>query len=278
MNIPPEDVLVSVERGVKVWWRPKVTLLARPRMAGDWPLDVNWVDNAVYPPATHAESLTEFAGRLCYMSQHNPAEKATYDYIGDLLRQGHGSVLEHANYSMLFEGVSRSLTHELVRHRAGWAYSQLSQRYVGPEHVAFVMPLTFMEHDFQKYADEIVSDFAHALASYNRHIEGLREAEEGRESVLSRRDIRKKVQQTARAVLPNATETKIVATGNVRAWRTMLEMRGAFGAEPEIRRLAVMCYRILNAEAPAFFQDIIEVENHDMPGYEFRLDFGHHKV
>ena len=61
------------------------------------------------------ERLAEFAGRLCYMSQKNPAKRNTRDYLENIKKQGHGSVLEHANYSVLLEGVSRSLTHELVR-------------------------------------------------------------------------------------------------------------------------------------------------------------------
>src|SRR5438045_9291664 len=74
------------------------------------------------------------------MSQHNPAKRATRDYLDNIKKQGHGSVLEHANYTLLLEGVSRSLTHELVRHRAGFAYSQLSQRYVDESDANFVVP------------------------------------------------------------------------------------------------------------------------------------------
>src|SRR4051812_31791220 len=74
------------------------------------------------------------------MSQKNPASRATREYLENIKKQGHGSVLEHANYSLLVEGVSRSLTHELVRHRAGFAYSQLSQRYVDESEANFVVP------------------------------------------------------------------------------------------------------------------------------------------
>ena len=74
------------------------------------------------------------------MSQKNPAHRNTREYLENIKKQGHGSVLEHANYSVLLEGVSRSLTHELVRHRAGFAYSQLSQRYVDESKADFVMP------------------------------------------------------------------------------------------------------------------------------------------
>jgi thymidylate synthase (FAD) len=114
---------------------PTVTLLSRPSFTEPSHLSVNWLGES-----TDGERLAEFAGRLCYMSQRNPAKRVTREYLENIKRQGHGSVLEHANYSLLLEGVSRSLTHELIRHRAGWAYSQLSQRYVDESSASFVIP------------------------------------------------------------------------------------------------------------------------------------------
>src|SRR5215204_1485832 len=114
---------------------PKITVLSRPAFAEPEHLPVQWIGDS-----TDGERLAEFAGRLCYMSQRNPANRTTRDYLENIKKQGHGSVLEHANYSILVEGVSRSLTHELVRHRAGFAYSQLSQRYVDESHASFVVP------------------------------------------------------------------------------------------------------------------------------------------
>ena len=114
---------------------PTVTVLARPQFNEPAHMPVQWIGDA-----TDGERLSEFAGRLCYMSQRNPAGRSTHEYIENIKKQGHGSVLEHANYSLLLEGVSRSLTHELVRHRAGFAYSQLSQRYVDESEAQFVMP------------------------------------------------------------------------------------------------------------------------------------------
>src|SRR5688500_20315639 len=111
-----------------IFTQPKVTIVSRPSFAEPEHLPVQWLGDS-----TDGERLAEFAGRLCYMSQKNPAKRATRDYLENIKKQGHGSVLEHANYSLLLEGVSRSLTHELVRHRAGFAYSQLSQRYVRSE-------------------------------------------------------------------------------------------------------------------------------------------------
>src|SRR5512145_1243737 len=114
---------------------PKLTLLSRPSFTEPEHLPVGWIGES-----TDGERLAEFAGRLCYMSQRNPANRTTRDYLENIKRQGHGSVLEHATYSLFLEGVSRSLTHELVRHRAGFAYSQLSQRYVDESKASFVVP------------------------------------------------------------------------------------------------------------------------------------------
>src|SRR5215213_451803 len=119
----------------QLYFEPKITLLSRPQFLEPAHLPVKWMGEN-----TDGERLAEFAGRLCYMSQANPASRETRAYIANIKKQGHGSVLEHANYSVLLEGVSRSLTHELVRHRAGFAYSQLSQRYVDESEAAFVVP------------------------------------------------------------------------------------------------------------------------------------------
>ena len=184
------------------------------------------------------------------MSQSNPAKRATRDYLENIKRQGHGSVLEHANYSVLVEGVSRSLTHELIRHRAGWAYSQLSQRYVDESQANFVVP------------PAVIGD-ATLEAGWKRQVEDAQKSYIGLVDQLMERygwvadkvHRRKMAREAARSVLPNATETKIVATGNARAWRTMLELRASEAAELEIRRLGVALLRLLQAEAPAFFSD-----------------------
>src|SRR5216117_1995171 len=118
-----------------VFRAPRVTLIARPEFLEPEHLRVQWRGES-----SSGERLAEFAGRICYMSQHNPANRSTAEYLENIKKQGHGSVLEHAVYVLLIEGISRSCSHELVRHRAGWGYSQLSQRYVDESHAAFVMP------------------------------------------------------------------------------------------------------------------------------------------
>jgi thymidylate synthase (FAD) len=184
------------------------------------------------------------------MSQSNPAGRNTRDYLENIKRQGHGSVLEHANYTVLLEGVSRSLTHELVRHRAGFAYSQLSQRYVDESDAAFVVPPAIL-------GDEALEstwrgEIERALAAYVRLVGELMEQYAW---IAERVHRRKMAREAARGVLPNSTETKIVVTANARAWRTMLELRAGEGADLEIRRMAVAVLRLLKDEAPGFFSD-----------------------
>jgi len=224
---------------------PKVFVLSRPAFAEPAHLPVTWLGES-----TDGERLAEFAGRLCYMSQRNPAKRNTREYLENIKKQGHGSVLEHANYSLLLEGVSRSLTHELVRHRAGFAYSQLSQRYVDESDAHFVIPPAIAGEEALEGAWR--RQMEQALASYVSLVEQLMERYGWVADKIHRR---KMAREAARGVLPNSTETKIVVTGNARAWRTMLELRSSEGAELEIRRLAVAVIRILSEEAPAFFSD-----------------------
>src|SRR6059036_3317660 len=224
---------------------PRVTLIARPEFIEPEHVRVQWRGEA-----SAGERLAEFAGRLCYMSQHNPAKRTTGEYLENIKRQGHGSVLEHSVYVLLIEGVSRSCSNELVRHRAGFGYSQISQRYVDESHAAFVMPPAIVGD--ATLEAEWHQQVAAAQAAYVRAVEGLMERYAG---VADKVHLRKMAREAARSVLPNATEVKIVVSGNARAWRTMLELRCGEGAELEIRRIAIACLRVLQREAPALFSD-----------------------
>ncbi len=196
------------------------------------------------------EHLVEMAGRLCYMSFAKPRPGGNQAYINHILEVGHGSVLEHAVYSMIFTGVSRSLTHELVRHRAGMSYSQLSQRYVDESDCAFVVPpsITLASESGAWWA----SCMGRALGQYQAIIESL----EMRFADITDKTLkRKKIRETARSVLPNCTETKIFVTGNARAWRHFLELRGSIHADAEIQRLAFAVLNVLQSESPNLFGD-----------------------
>jgi len=184
------------------------------------------------------------------MNQGNPAQRETREYLENIKRQAHGSVLEHANYTLLVEGVSRSLTHELVRHRVGFSYSQMSERYVDENAVAFVMPPAVMGDDAleQRWTHQVHA----ALQTYVEMVELLMSRFAWTDDKVQRR---KMAREAARSVLPNSTESKILVTGNARAWRTMLERRSSESADFEIRRLAIAMIRVLQHEASAFFND-----------------------
>ncbi|MGV3707326.1 MAG: FAD-dependent thymidylate synthase [Gemmatimonas sp.] len=224
---------------------PRVSILSRPVFTEPAHLPVSWLGEA-----SDAERLVEYAGRLCFMSQDNPADRTTAEFVENLKKQAHGSVLEHANFSLLIEGVSRSLSHELVRHRAGFAYSQLSQRHVDESDARFVMPPGIGGDAVLEQA--WVSQMEMALASYISLVDELMRRHAWVGDKVQRRKL---AREGARSVLPNSTETCIVMTGNARAWRAMLELRGAEDADAEMRRLAVHILQLLQQEAPSFFSD-----------------------
>ena len=184
---------------------------AQPQFVEPAHLPVAWKGDS-----SDGEKLAEFAGRICYMSQHNPAGRTTADYLENILRQGHGSVFEHAVYVLLIEGISRSCSHELVRHRAGFGYSQLSQRYVDESHAAFVMPPAIIGDAMLER--EWTGQVQAAQHAYVQAVDHLMEKYSWVEDKVHRR---KMSREAARSVLPNATETKIFVTANARALRRL---------------------------------------------------------
>lgn len=196
------------------------------------------------------EKLCEIAGRLCYMSFARPRPGGNRAYLGHLLEVGHGSVLEHAVFNLLITGVSRSFTHELIRHRAGFGYSQLSQRYVDESTASFVEPDCVADDPVlhQVWMEAV----RHAHQAYGRLVEGLAE----KYADIQDKTLRRKIaRQAARSVLPNATETKIFVTANARALRHFIELRCNEHAEVEIRKVSGRVLQVLQKEAPHLFGD-----------------------
>lgn len=235
--------------------KPKVTLLARQQYLGH--PDIEWASDS----DNDAQQIAEFAGRLCYLSFGKDIEvigghttiagrTTNKEYIRNLLEVKHGSVLEHIVFTFLFEGISRSLTHELVRHRAGFGFSQLSQRFVDESNVGFVVPTEIQEGTpaFETWQEACQQ----ALAFYRKLLAQVTEQVAGEPKATLRR---KRARQAARSILPNSTETKIVVTANARAWRHFIELRGAPAADAEIRTLAIAVLRTLNEQAPEIFGD-----------------------
>lgn len=230
-----------------------------------WPELQDKLDGMMSLGDDDSEWLAEMAGRNCYQSWAKEGEKPkgrSHElHIKHLIEVGHGAVLEHANFNFLIWNVSRSLTHELVRHRLA-SYSQLSQRYVDSSSVAFVIPPAIQE--LEKFNPE-------AYRTWIEHCERSRQVYEDLTEQLSEmyKDIdsglerRKRARQASRSVLPNATETKIFVTMNARAIRHLVELRANPAADVEIRCLAVKVCRILQDKAPLFMHgiEIIKLED-----------------
>jgi thymidylate synthase (FAD) len=209
------------------------------------PDDVHWSTDA-----EGGQALAEFAGRACYQSwdKPNPATATNATYLAHILEVGHLSVLEHGTATFYLTGVSRSFTHELVRHRH-LSYSQLSQRYV-PEHDAGMVEPDLIANDPELHRMFVAVTRA-SREAYTELLAGLEKALAANGTTLGRKQAR----QAARAVLPNATETRIVVTGNYRAWRHFVAARASEHADVEIRQVAVACLRELVRIAPNVFSD-----------------------
>jgi len=269
---------------------------------------INWHSSSSH----HGDIIPEVAGRVCYMSFDNPRPGGNKTYIERIKNEKHGSVIEHPSWGFIFTGVSRSLTHELVRHRAGFSFSQLSQRYVDESGVGFVVPHEirrevrkawplWQEHGmsggflddqgdpFIQVGVDWLSHMTNALLDYQHTVKYLAERlgkdfPEDIKTSEMKTTMRKASRGTARSVLPNATETKIMVTANARSWRHFIEQRGSSGAEVEIRKLAYRVWLVLREQAPNTFSDyewiMDEIKCEEEPFYSIPTEvrYKHRKV
>jgi thymidylate synthase (FAD) len=222
----------------------RVQLIAKTEFLA--PRDVPWSTEA-----DGGQALTEFAGRACYQSwaKPNPKTATNASYLRHIIDVGHFSVLEHASVSFYITGLSRSCTHELIRHRH-FSYSQLSQRFVPERDSQVVLPPGI--EDDPELQELFLTAADASREAYSTLLTKLEAKFADEPNAVLRR---KQARQAARAVLPNATETRIVVTGNYRAWRHFIAMRASEHADVEIRRLAIACLRQLADLAPAVFAD-----------------------
>ncbi len=239
---------------------PQVFLIARPSVdmaamrayledvgGASW-LDMREQDEDV----AGGELLAEFAGRMCYRSWepglNTNVTRIRTDreaYFANVLQSFHGSVLEHASYSFAFRQVSRVFTHELVRHRAGSAFSQESLRYVRLTDIGFRVPPAL-----EPVRDQVIS-----------LVEKLEEFQVSAADELGLDDegvpfaLKKEITSALRRLAPIGLSTDIVWTANVRTLRHVIEMRTAPGAEEELRLVFDRVAELVCAEAPNLFQD-----------------------
>lgn len=233
----------------------KVSIVAAPMFFDEDAEEHGWISYDWYNGATgntDADELAEFGGRACYQAweRKNPKTATNEGYLANIIDQGHESVLAHASFSFYIEGVSRSLTHELIRHRF-LAFSELSQRYVAMEDSYTVVPPLFRDNPLARGIIE--NNHADAVADYNLLVTCAEEKLEAQGITGFAK--RKQARQAARAVLPGGTETKILVSGNVRAWRDFIKQRWSVHADDEIRELAGEILSILRDYAPNSVQD-----------------------
>jgi thymidylate synthase (FAD) len=204
--------------------------------------------------ATQAEEIIETAGRICYMSySERQSPRTNTAYIFNLIAQGHESVLEHVSWTFILTNVSRAFTHQLVRHRVGFSFSQLSQQYHDESDAQFLMPM-LVDHlpeakQVWRSAMETAQQAYHDLMT---QLEATFDAEGAQMSPTERR---RAIRSASRSVMPNATATKIVVTANARAIRHFLTVRGSIPGDEEMRRVASAILQQMQVEAPALFAD-----------------------
>src|SRR5437763_5649557 len=246
---------------------PQVFLIARPSLDLDGMRGYlesvggeSWLDRRTGEAGGQpnpGETLVEFGGRLCYRSWEpglNPnvsrIRTDQREYFENILRSQHGSVLEHANYSFALRNCSRVFTHELVRHRAGSAFSQESLRFVRLTDIGFrVAPALEPVREQVVNIVEQLEEFQVSAAT------ALGIDEEGVPF-----HVKKEVTSALRRLAPIGLSTDIVWTANVRTLRHVIEMRTAPGAEEELRRVFDQLARTMCEEAPGLFQDFVQAE------------------
>jgi thymidylate synthase (FAD) len=201
-----------------------------------------------------AEELVEAAGRICYMSfGEKQSPRSNREYVHNLIVQGHESVLEHVTWTFLLVGVSRAFTHQLVRHRVGFAFSQLSQQYHEETSATFVEPAHLRQSPRALQAWRAAMETSQE--SYRVILDSLDGLECEPNMDFSKKEFKRAIRSAARSVLPNATETKIVVTANARALRYFFKVRGAIPGDVEMRQVAAAIFTMVRSEAPSLFED-----------------------
>jgi thymidylate synthase (FAD) len=242
--------------------QPEVFLVARPQVDYDqlaaYLSEVGgerWLERLDRGDLDDGQNLVEFAGKLCYRAWEpglNPNVVRVRDdheeYLQNILKQAHGSVLEHVSFSFVLHNISRVATHELVRHRPGVAISQESLRFVRLEDIPFWFPDWARDDpELMKRATallEQMEEFQRWMAGhFGLEDEGVRFSEKKHKTSFMRR------------FAPDGVATGLLWTANIRTLRHTIEARTDTGAEEEIRLVFGKIAELVRAEAPALFGD-----------------------
>jgi thymidylate synthase (FAD) len=242
--------------------QPEVFLVARPQVDYDqlaaYLSEVGgerWLERLDRGDLDDPQNLVEFAGKLCYRAWEpglNPnvvrVRNDHEEYLQNILKQAHGSVLEHVSFSFVLHNISRVATHELVRHRPGTAISQESLRFVRLEDIPFWFPDWARDDpELMKRATallEQMEEFQRWMAGhFGLEDEGVKFSEKKHKTSFMRR------------FAPDGVATGLLWTANIRTLRHTIEARTDTGAEEEIRLVFGKIAELVRAEAPALFGD-----------------------
>lgn len=265
----------------KLIFDPGVFTFAKPTI--DWVGLTDWLEYNDYTAKTEprlfaligdmqtgevsvADGLSELCARFCYRAFK--AGRPTGEHLANILESGHGSVLAHVSITFAIQGVSRTLTHELVRHHVGVNPSQESQRYVDANDINFVVPpLLAWAWDKADMMEEGASEWLFCqleqVERYKWEQRFLKETLERINPFDDGEKLKKRINEAARCHLPGCAETRLTWTMNLRAARDILgnpAKRGGEGADLEIRRLALHLLDRCQKVAPVVFQDFEVVE------------------
>lgn len=184
----------------------------------------------------------ERIGRVCYKSEEKITSESSKVFIGNILKSGHESVIEHEKVSVRFI-CDRGVSHEIVRHRIA-SYSQESTRYCNYSKDKFGKEITVIKPLFWKEDSQ----------EYKVWYDAMLHSEQAYQQLMQ---MGAKPQE-ARSILPNSLKTEIVVTMNLREWRHFFKLRTAVNAHPQMREIACMALDTLKKEIPIIFDDIVE--------------------
>lgn len=209
--------------------------------------------------ASDAEKLCEVAGKLCYMSFSTDLNKNltkvgtrnNYDYLQNgIIKTKHGSVLEHSSVTLALMNVSRVVTHEIVRHRAGAAYSQVSGRYVRTDQIDMYLPSDIQD------SEEATEVFRQAVTQMENSLEELAKIFSIDEMRSPEQFGLKKILTSAfRRLVGNGQANHIIASYNHRSLRHLIELRTDRHAEEEIRVVFSEVFKKVVQRYPAIYGD-----------------------
>jgi thymidylate synthase (FAD) len=259
---------------------PKVFVIAESTIcdtAQDFLTELN-VPDWKTDEGSHAEYLIELAGKNCYKSFSTDLNKNltrvngrnNHDYIQQgLVETGHGSVFEHATVTFALVDVSRVLTHELVRHRAGTAFSQESGRYVRTDQLCMYIPPDISDNEDLLHAFMTTAEMIFEQYKVLEKVSGINDMKDF--------DKKKKLTSALRRLLPNGQANSIIFTANHRTLRQIIEARTSVHAEEEIRVVFAEIFNLLKDKYVAIYADA-EAVPHPEPGRAPEICFKHSKI